>query len=91
MMRSSEAETLALKALAFFARDADALLRFLTLSGLTIEDLRVRAGEPELLAGVLDFLLAEETLLAQFAAAENVGLDLVHAARRALPGAAQEI
>ena len=59
MMHRSEAETLALKVLAFLARDADALARFLALSGLELEDLRARAADPELLAAVVDFVLAD--------------------------------
>jgi hypothetical protein len=90
-MRRSEAETLALKTLAFLARDAEGLLRFLALSGLQIEDLRTRAGEPELLGGVLDFLLADDALLAGFARGENLDPQAVRAARRALPGAPPEI
>jgi len=90
-MQRSQAETLALKTLAFLARDADRLLRFLTLCGLQIEDLRARAAEPELLAGVLDFLLADEALLAEFATGENLDPRAVRAARRALPGAPAEI
>jgi hypothetical protein len=86
-MQRSDAETLALKALAFLAREADALLRFLTLSGLGIGDLRARAGDPELLAAVIDFLLADDALLTSFAESEGIDSNVVHAARRALPGA----
>jgi hypothetical protein len=89
-MHTSQAETLALNTLAFLARDADALLRFLTLSGLEIEDLRERAGEPELLAALLDFVLADEALLTAFAADEKINPQAVRAARRALPGAPEE-
>lgn len=90
-MHSSQAQTLALKALGFFARDGDALLRFLTLSGLELEDLRARAGEPELLAAVLDFLLGDDALLGAFAAADGIEPSVIHAARRALPGAPQQV
>ena len=88
MMRASEAETMALKALTHLAGDPDALLRFLTLSGLTIEDLRERAGDPELLAAVMDFVLADDRISAEFADAENLRPEMLHAIRRALPGAA---
>jgi hypothetical protein len=81
------AETLALKALAFLATDADALMRFLTQTGLDLDDLKLRAGDAELLAGVLDFLLGEDALVTAFAAEEGVDPTFIHAARRALPGA----
>jgi hypothetical protein len=87
-MRTSEAETLALKALAHLAAEPDALLRFLTLSGLTLEDLRERAADPELLAAVMDFLLAEDALSSSFAGTEDLRPEELHAIRRALPGAA---
>jgi hypothetical protein len=88
-MDPSAAETLALKALAHFAADTDALLRFLSLSGLDLQDLRKRAADPELLAAVIDFLLADEKLCAAFVEDENIQPQLLHAARRALPGAGE--
>jgi len=61
--------------------------RFLALSGLELADLRRRAGDPELLAGVLDFLLADDARLAAFCDTESLDSRQVHAARLALPGA----
>jgi len=87
-MREPEAETLALKALAYLAADADTLLRFLALSGLEVEDLRARAAEPELLAAVMDFVLGDEKLSAAFANAQDPDAPALNAIRRALPGAA---
>ena len=45
----------------------------------------------EVLAAVLDFMLADEGLLRGFAAAEGIDPKRVHAARRALPGATPEV
>jgi hypothetical protein len=87
MMRSPDAETLALKGLAFLAREPETLLRLLTLTGLELDDLKARAGDPELLAAVVDFLLADDALLTRFAEGEALDVKEVHAARRALPGA----
>jgi hypothetical protein len=42
-----------------------------------------------LLAAVIDFLLADEKLCADFVADENIAPQMLHAARRALPGAAE--
>jgi hypothetical protein len=89
MMHRSDAETLALKGLAFLAREPEQLLRLLTLTGLELSDLRARAGDPELLAAVMDFLLAEESLLVPFAADAGLDVKQIHAARQALPGAGE--
>jgi hypothetical protein len=89
-MRRSEAETLALKVLAFLVGEDDALSRFLTLSGIHPKDLRERVSDPFLLAAVLDFLLGDDRLLASFAEGEGIDPKIVHQARRALPGAAPE-
>jgi uncharacterized protein DUF3572 len=87
-MRRSEAETLALKVLAFLAGADEPLGRFLTLSGIHPVDLRKRVGDPLLLAAVLDFLLGDDALLTAFAEGEGLDPKSVHQARRALPGAA---
>ena len=89
-MQRSAAETIALKALAHLAAEGDALVRFLALSGLELDDLRAQAGNPELLAGVIDFLLSDEALCARFLAAEDLDPQMLHAARRALPGLASD-
>jgi hypothetical protein len=90
-MDRSAAETLALKVLTFLAGESDELGRFLALSGLLPEELRERAGDPLLLAAVLDFVLGDDKLLLAFAEGEGVDAKLVHSARRALPGAAPEM
>jgi Protein of unknown function (DUF3572) len=90
-MQDTDAETLALKALTFLVREGEMLDRFLAFSGIHPEDLRERAGDPLLLAAVLDFVLGDDKLLLAFAQDEAVDTKLVHAARRALPGAAPEM
>ena len=89
-MQRFTAETLALKALAFLVGHDEALGRFLTLSGIHLQELRERADDPLLLAAVLDFVLGEDRLLLEFAEAEAVDPKRVHEARRALPGATLE-
>jgi uncharacterized protein YaeQ len=86
-VNSTEAETLALKALAFLAHSQEDIDRFVALSGVAPADLRARADEPEILAAVLDFLLTDDTRVTGFC--EEAGIDPreLHAARRALPGA----
>ncbi|HMI97206.1 MAG TPA: DUF3572 domain-containing protein [Micropepsaceae bacterium] len=88
-MQASDAQTLALNALTHIAADGEMLQRFLRISGLEPDDLRERAGDPELLAAVIDFVLSDENLCTGFLAAERIDAKLLHAARRALPGASE--
>jgi hypothetical protein len=80
-------ETLALKALGFLAESPENLSRFLDLSGTHPATLRRRAEEPEFLAAVLDFLLADEPLLTAFCDQESLDPKTFHLLRRTLPGA----
>ena len=84
--KSEAAEVIALQALAFLAADSGRLERFLALSGLDGATLRARAGEPELLAAVLDHVLGDESLLFVFCETGNLPPDAPRQARRALPG-----
>ena len=81
-------EVLALSALGFLAGEPERLGRFLALTGTTPGDLRERAGEPALLAAVLDHLLSDESLLFLFAEAEALHPAEIAAARQKLPSAA---
>lgn len=62
---------LALSALVWSLGEPERATRLLALTGLTPEDLRARAGEPDLLAAVLGFLEAHEPDL--IACAESIG------------------
>ena len=78
---------LAVKGLAFIANDQEMLGRFMSLSGLAPDDLRVAAGEPEFFAGVLSFLMDHEALLLAFAATAGISPNHVASAHLALSGA----
>lgn len=81
-----EADVLALKALAFLAGDPPRLARFLRLTGLDTNDLRQGAGEPAILAAVMDHLLSDQTLLLVFATDAGVRPESVEEARAILSG-----
>ena len=66
------AETLALKGLAFLVNSPEDLDRFLATSGVDAHTLRQSAGQPELLAAVMDFLLSQEVLLTRFCEDESL-------------------
>lgn len=84
---SKTAEILALKGLAFLANSDGPLDRFMALSGAGADDLRDRAGEPEFLAAVMDFLMSDEDLLMAFCDEASIDPRDVQMARMALPGA----
>ena len=79
-----QAEVIALRALAWIIADEDLAGRFLAMTGCDGESLRLRAGPPEVLGSVLDFLL-------EFARSSEIGPDKVGRARRLLPGVMAEI
>lgn len=84
------AEAIAIRAVGFIAGRETLMLRFMALTGLSIEDVKARLGEPETLGAALDFILFEEALVLEFAAAIEVGPEVPAAARRLLPGAPVE-
>jgi hypothetical protein len=78
------ASTLALDGLAFLAEDADRLTRFLALTGIGTEHLRVRADGPETLVAVLDHLLSDESLLLVFATSKGIAPETIAPSREIL-------
>jgi hypothetical protein len=85
-VRQGDAETLALKVLGWLAGDSDMLSHFCGATGASPADLRDRAGDPQFLAGVLDFLCLDDAWVAAFAAAAGVPPDLPARARSTLSG-----
>jgi hypothetical protein len=86
-MTPANAEILALKGLAFLANSDEPLDRFMALSGVGTDELRERAGEPEFLAAVMDFILSDEALLTIFCDDASNDPRELQTARQALPGA----
>ncbi|MGQ0484158.1 MAG: DUF3572 domain-containing protein [Hyphomicrobiales bacterium] len=85
-MGSEEAQVIALKILTFLASDSGRLGNFLAACGLGPAELKSSANNPHFLAGVVDYLLSDESLLLAFT--ENCGLDprAIVGVRRFLPG-----
>lgn len=81
------AQVLALQALAYLLADPDRTARFCAASGVAGPDMASAVADPAFLGGVLDFVLEDEALLAEIAAASGVSPEAVGAARRRLPGA----
>ncbi len=82
-----DAQAIALRALAFIAEDEDRLAAFLSASGMAQEDVSARLGDPAVLAGVLDFVLADNSRTVAFVNRIDIDPMLPRLARRKLPGA----
>jgi len=85
-VKQNEAETIALNVLNFLTSNETRLERFMTLSGLDPAALKDNAGDPVFLAGILDYLLQDETLVYMFAEEYNLSPALPATACRALAG-----
>jgi hypothetical protein len=83
-MTPASAEAIALKALEFLANSPDSLGLFMTITGVNADELRARAEEPVVLAGLLDFLLKNEGLLIEFCETASIRSRDVHAALHVL-------
>ena len=81
-----QAETVGLQALGWIAGQEDLAGAFLGASGLSAEDVKTRASDPEFLGFVLEFLLGDEAALIAFCEATGTEPDNPMRARAALPG-----
>lgn len=81
-----EAENIAVEALGFLAREPEYLGRFLAATGIGPHDIRNMAEDSSFLAGVLEFVMSDETLLLTFTENVRVRPTLIAAARFALAG-----
>lgn len=80
------AEIVAIRALEFLSREPEQLGLFLAETGLGPASLRSAANNPEFLAGVLEFILRDETRARAFAEASEFGAETLTAAHIALSG-----
>lgn len=79
-----DAETIALRALAFLAEDPSRLGRFLALTGFQPAELAETASTGAVQAAVLDHLLGDESLLLVFSSGAGLRPEAVPAARALL-------
>ena len=86
--RQKSAEILAIQAAAWLVSDEDRTAAWRAETGISPADLGSRLEEPEMLAGILDYLLSADHLVTGFAEAAGFGPAEVWAARRGLPGGA---
>jgi hypothetical protein len=80
------AEMLAIQALAFIAEDPERMGAFLSVTGIAPDAIRAAAREPDFLAGVLEHMLGDESLLIAFADSAGIDPAGIARARHALGG-----
>lgn len=85
-MKQDTAETRALDVLGWLLGQDELLPVFLGAGGVTEADLRRRAGEPDFLASVLDFVLLDDAWVLDCAGALGWPPERVAQIRAALPG-----
>jgi hypothetical protein len=80
------AERLAIQALDYLSEEPERLGRFLALSGLDPRTIRGAARDPLFLAGVLEYVTADEALLVAFAEHIEMPPSYVAGSRNLLSG-----
>lgn len=85
-LNREQAETLGLQALGWIAGQEDLAGAFLGATGLTADDMKTRASDPEFLGFVLEFLMGDEDSLLAFCQDLGVQPDRPMRARAGLPG-----
>ncbi len=85
-MNQARAEEIAVSALGWLAARPESFGALLDAGGLSVGDVRARAGDAEFLGFLLDFLLGDEALLLEFVRDARLGPEDPMRARGALPG-----
>ena len=71
-MSVDEAERIALSAFSYITNDEDRLNRFLAVSGLRVDTIRIAAESAGFFAGILDYIASDEALLVGFAETQKI-------------------
>jgi len=71
-MTVEEAESIALNAFSYITEDEERMSRFLSISGLRVDTIRIAAESAGFFAGILDYIASDEALLISFAEHANV-------------------
>ncbi|MGI9392207.1 MAG: DUF3572 domain-containing protein [Parvibaculales bacterium] len=87
-MKREDAEILGLLLLTYIAGNEDLFSRFQALSGLDTASLKERANCSETLAGIMDFVMAEEKAIEDFCTKNNISNETLIEARNLLPAGA---
>jgi Protein of unknown function (DUF3572) len=85
-MSEDYAQQIAVQGLLHIASDAEALGKFLAITGLGPETLRAAAAEPQFLCSVLQHLMENESALIAFATNQGLAPEQITQAHAALAG-----
>lgn len=85
-MNAEQATIMAFQLLTFVVSDEELVNGLQMETGLSLGDLRDRAQDPNLHAGLFDYILQNEPLLMRFAAAADCKPESIMRARMTLPG-----
>src|SRR5258708_39915331 len=85
--QSLAAEEISLQLISFLLSDPERLERLVALTGIGQDDLEQRIAESEFQAFVMDYVLEDQSLVLEFAAAQGLRPEALLAARRKLAGA----
>jgi hypothetical protein len=85
-MNKTQAEQIATSALIWLAGEDDLITQFLGMTGASADDLRQKAGDPEFLGAIIDFIMTSDETVLALSAELNIKPETVVAARAALPG-----
>ena len=88
-MTPQAAETLALQALTWIVGHDELRGVFMGAAGLSEDDMRNRASDPEFLGAVLDFICMDDAWVVEFCDMAGAAYTDPMAARAALPGGEQ--
>lgn len=83
------AEALGLRCLAWLAGNEELLPVFLGATGVSEDDIRERAQDPEFLGFVMDFVMMDDAWVVDFCSQQHIPNETLMQARAALPGGAQ--
>lgn len=87
-MHQDAAQVLALEALGWLAAQDELFPTFLNASGASLAEVQRRAGDPDFLGAVLEFLLMDDAWVIAFCDQHGHPYTAPQAARAALPGGA---
>jgi len=85
-MQQKQAEIRAISVLGWLAGNDELLPVFLSATGASETDLRIRAGESEFLGSVLDFLMMDDAWVIEYCDSHALPYETLMQARQSLPG-----